>query len=373
MSRQAIKPALKPDQYSWRFYLKSNEAWDAMYRDCEQATSSIELEQYIHENDPLGQRFLKLFIRKAREGIRVFVICDKFGSLKLYGSPLVRKLRKSGGYFCFYNPITRWDIFKPWRWFPRTHTKTLLIDSRVAYAGGVCMAARMYGWRDTQVRVTGPVVTQVRRAFDEIEKRNFGKKARHDNIIVNLSTVEARRRFAYLLNQPRFSKHAVYDALVHAVANSRKYIYITTAYFIPNEHFFGLLEEAHRRGVEIMVMVPQFSDVPVADWLCLSYFGRLLDTGVRVFLYQESILHSKTAVIDDSWATVGSTNFDVISFFHNREANLVVTDKAAIADLKAHFLRDLLYSRELTREGWQQIPLWKKMAGRATRLIKIFF
>jgi cardiolipin synthase A/B len=370
-SRQEITATPQPVHASWRFYLKSHEAWEAMYRDCAQATTSIELEQYILENDSLGRRFLELFIRKAKEGVRVFVICDKFGSFRLHRSPLIRKLRSHGGFFSFYNPITLWDLFLPWRWFPRTHTKTLLIDSKIAYAGGVCMAERMHGWRDTQLRIEGPVTAEVRRAFDDIKRRRFARRLQKREWTA--PPIAANAAFRYLLNQPRLARHSVYEALIDAVSRAEHYIYITTAFFIPNERFLRLLDAACRRGVQVMVMVPERSDVQLADWVSLSYLGRLLSMGVRVFIYQEGILHSKTAVIDDCWATVGSTNFDVISFFHNREANIVVTDPAAIADLKAHFLRDMHYSRELTWEGWRKIALWKKLTGIFARIFKVFF
>jgi len=353
--------------HSWNFYFQPHTTWEAMYRDCEQAKTSIEFEQYILENDAVGKRFMELFTRKARAGLKVYLICDRFGSSLLHRSFEVNNFRNNGGILHFYNPVNGWRILKPWRWFPRTHTKTLLIDSEIAYTGGVCLAERMRNWRDTHVRVTGPVVEQIREAFDDIESRI---ERRHAQDIPKRQKI---RDFMYLMNRPRQTRHAIYREFIKAVNAAEKYIYITSAYFIPNKRFLKVMKKAHDRGVEIKVLVPEHSDVVMADWLRLSYTKRFFESGLRLFHYQETVLHSKTAIIDDKWGTVGSTNFDVISFFHNREANIVITDGEAIGELKQQFLKDMQNAVELTPERWNNIPLWKKIAGFAVRAIKVFF
>lgn len=359
---------METHRHVWQFHLTAQEAWEAMHRDCEQATASIEMEQYIFGNDAVGKRFLELFIRKAKEGVRVFVICDRFGSLKLSGSPLIRKLRRHGGHFRFCNPITRWNILTPWRWFPRTHVKTLLVDSAVAHVGSACLEQRMTHWRDTQIRITGSAITYIRQAFDAMERSLLRHKK------PALAQIPPRHDpFRYVMNQPGWKKCIIYQELAEAVGRAERYLYISTAYFIPHARFFALLEQAVRRGVEVMLLVPEHSDITLADWVFLSYSRRLLGTGVRVFHYLPQNLHCKTAVIDDRWATVGSANFDVISFFHNREANLVITDAGAVAELKQQFLLDLAHSRELTPDDWRALSLWQKAAGCFARSLKVFF
>lgn len=311
---------------------------------------------------------MELFIVKARQGLNVFLICDKFGSSMLHGSPLVKELRKHGGRMHFYNAMSWVGIFTPWRWFPRTHTKTLLIDSTIAYTGGVCMAERMHDWRDTHVRVTGPVTAQIRQAFDDIENKILRRKSKGIS-----KNQKKNRTFFYLLNRPKQQRHAIYKELSNAVRSARNYIYITSAFFIPNRRFVRLLKRAHARGVDVRVLVPERSDVLLADWLCLSYTRRFFDAGLRIFHYQENILHSKTAIIDDNWGTVGSMNFDILSFFHNREANMVIKDTDAIADLKKQFLADLEKSIELTDDGLRNTPLWKKIIGYMARILRAFF
>jgi len=353
--------------HAWHFYLSPQEAWEAMYQDCAQATKSIELEQYILENDHVGRRFLELFIEKAALGVKIFVICDRYGSASFYGSPLIRKLRHHGGRFYFYNIIHYWDIFRPWRWFPRTHIKTLLVDSNIAYTGGVCFAERMKDWRDTQIRIIGPVVEQVKGAFNRAELIIRRK------VVARLQkTKDKGQEFFYLQSEPVLSWHIIYTELVKAIGSAKHYVYLTTPYFAPNRRFRSLLRDAPAKGVVVMLLVPEHSSTILVDWVCLSYASKLLEAGVRIFRYQKSMIHCKTAVIDDQWATVGSTNMDVISFFRNRESNLVTTNTHAIANLKQHFLNDLQYSQELTREQLAREPFWKIAIGYLARSVKSF-
>jgi len=367
MPTAVSKPQSEPAFHDWQFYYHPHATWEAMYAECEKAEKSIEFEQYILEDDAVGRRFMELFIQKAQQGLKVFLICDRFGSAQLTRSAQVKRFRTAGGIMHFYNPINGWRLFTPWRWFPRTHTKTLLIDSKVAFTGGVCLAERMKDWRDTHVRVTGPVVEQIREAFDDIEGRI---DRRHGHKVTRRQKV---KDLFYLMNRPRQKRHVIYREFIKAVREAKSYIYITSAYFIPNRNFLRAVRQAHQRGVDIRVLVPEHSDVPMADWLRLSYTPRFFESGLRIFHYTQTVLHCKTAIIDDRWATVGSTNFDIISFFHNREANIIITDKEAVAELKAQFFRDMENAVELTHMQWEKVPLWKKAAGFAVRAIKVFF
>lgn len=352
---------------TWSFYLSPGAAWEAMYRDCEAAVASIHFEQYIFENDAVGKKFLKLFIDKAAQGVKVFVICDSFGSFSLHASRLVWRLRRKGGKFHFYHPVNRWNLLTPWRWFPRTHVKTLLIDSSIAYAGGVCVAERMRSWRDTQIRIEGPPATQVRDAFDRIERA-----IRHEKPEKTMRSIGREGEVYYVQNQPRSDRYLVYRALLKTVLEARSYIYISTAFFSPNRLFIRALQQAAERGVRVVVLVPEHSDVAVADWVCLTHAGPLLQAGVRIFHYQPTVLHNKILIADDQWATVGSTNMDIISFFRNRESNLVITHNAIVGELKDHFEKDLEHSLELTPERLAQRSPLVKIGGYLGRLMKWF-
>jgi cardiolipin synthase len=347
---------------SWRFYLSPAAAWDAMYRDCENATEIIQLEQYIFENDPVGQKFLRLFIQKAKQGVKIGILCDMVGSFGLSGSPLVTELRQSGGTFRSYNAFTLIDLLRMRRWVPRTHVKMLAAD-QAAYIGGVCLAERMKDWRDTQMCVTGPVVAQIRRALE----RNM--KGR---VVFRQPPPPVDSEFTYVQSEPWLFQHRIYKMLLKAIRRASDTIYISAAFFVPTRRFRRLLRVAAFKGVKVIVLVPEHSDFWLADWVCLSYAAKLLKAGVRIFRYRPTVLHNKTVVIDDAWATVGSSNMDALSFFRNRESNLIITNKDAIAEMKKDFLNDLQQSEELTLAILEQIPLWKRIAAHAGRLFRSF-
>jgi cardiolipin synthase len=331
-----------------------------MYHDCEHAKKSIEMEQYILENDEMGQKFLKLFIKKAREGSRIKLVCDRFGSSSLLGAPLIEELKKEGGVFQFYQPLKWLNILMPNHWFPRTHVKTLLVDSKIIYVGGVCIAKRMEGWRDTHLRLVGAIAKEVEKAFDHRTKNKLPKQHKNKN-------------FFYLCNRPYWKIHIIYKELILHIRQARKYIYISTAFFIPNQKFLLELQAAAERGVEVKIIVTKNSDILLADWVALSYLRKLVRKKVRVFHYNKTVFHCKTVIIDDEWATVGSTNMDILSFFYNREANIVIYDKLAITELNAHFTNDLKGAHELTKNNFHQIPHWKRILGFLARSLKIFF
>ena len=357
-------PAPEP---SWRFYLSPHEAWDAMYQDCQNATQSIELEQYIIENERLGQKFLQLFIEKAKQGVNVFVICDYYGSQSLAHSVLVKELGASGGQFHFYHALGVLRHLWPKKWFPRTHIKTLLVDSSIAYTGGVCLAERMENWRDTQIRITGRVTIQVKAAFNEIEKA-----VTHRAFTRIRNKKHVSEEFSYLQTSPISFPHRIYRELISALGSAEHHIYLCTAFFAPNRRFRRTLMKAQARGVRVVLLVPMKSDIIIADWLCLSYASTLLKAGVEIFRYKDRVLHAKTVVIDNDWATVGSTNMDILSFFLNREANLIIKNRKAVAELEQQFLRDIGQSERLTLERLEQRPFFEKIIGYLARILKAF-
>ena len=330
-----------------------------MYEDCAQARHSIEMEQYILNNDEVGQKFMRLFIDKAKSGVDVHLLCDEVGSRSFINSDMVASLRQSGGHFAFYNSLKFIDLFKPQRFFPRTHAKALVIDGAIGYIGGVCFAKEMAGWRDTQIRVTGPVVQQMQEALQR-NRRSGGyaprpDKYQHEDI--------HGRDFHYIQNDPGWFRHPIYEALLEAIRNANETICISEAFFIPTRRLRRYLRHAALRGVEVTILVPETSDFLLADWVSLSYAARLLDAGVRIFHYMPTNLHTKTVVVDDNWAMVGSCNMDPLSFFHNRESNLIIQDRKVIETMRADFQNDLKSSNEVMLPVLRRVPLWKKLLG----------
>jgi cardiolipin synthase len=342
-------------QHNWKFYLTPNEVWKAMYQDCAVAKKSIYFEQYIFENDEIGRKFLELFIEKLSEKIAVNLVCDGFGSSSLRNCDLIKEFIKKGGEFRFYNPLNLFNIFTPWRWFPRTHAKTLLIDSNIAYVGGIGIAKRMEFWRDIDIRIKGPITNDI---LFSLSQKKLTKNSPN---------------FCYVQSRSFTLFHVIYRELSEAISAAKNYIYITTAFFVPSNHFIKLLMEARRRGVEVIIIIPEYSEVKIADYMALTYIKNLLNSGIKIFFYDQAILHSKIVIIDDVWATVGSTNMDILSFFYNQEANVIISDYNAINELKKYFFEDVTQSKKFTLEILNNISLRKKFLGQAARILKIFF
>lgn len=208
--------------YSW-----THEAWEAMYQDCVAAKISIEFEQYIVRNDEIGQRFLRLFAQKARNGLRIRLLLDRVGSRKVFHSELIKKIREGGGQVIFYNPIGWLNLFTPWAWFPRNHVKAVLVDSQIAYVGGVCLADYMKEWRDMHARLIGAPAHAVEEDFSFLWKRATTRKKQVRHF------VKQDGKFNYVIAQPSLPSNPIYQELLKQINAAKDYIYIGTPYFLP--------------------------------------------------------------------------------------------------------------------------------------------
>ncbi len=342
-----------------KFYLSAGEAWEAMYQDCLNAQESIELEQYILNNDEIGKRFVKLFVQKAKQSIPVRLILDKVGSSSMVSSPEIKELQDHGGEVFFYNPITWLHIFLPHTWYPRNHIKTMLIDSKIAYTGGVCFAAFMANWRDTQARFTGALAKQAKEDFERLlEQLRERKKLRR--------FIRNRRKgswLRYVVSRPQLGANPIYKEILGQIYKAEKKVCMVSPYFMPPFRLRRALRLAVRRGVKVQIMMSEKTDVALADCVSYSYFPQMLRAGVEILLYKKSVLHAKYTVVDGTWATIGSTNIDYLSLMRNREANLIIDQIPVAAELQSHFDRDVPDCIEVTNSFYESLPPHIKLAG----------
>lgn len=333
----------------WKFYLCPEDAWESMLSECLKAEKSIDFEQFILVNDEIGKRFLDIFVEKANQGVRVRLLCDSAGSYGFYNSQLAKQLIKQGVEIKFFNNVSPWRIKNFTSWFFRDHKKILLIDSKVGFTGGVGIEKAMRGWRDTQVKIYGPVVDEMQYVFNQMwEIVEQGKFIRF-KFPSYLSG-----KFRFFTVSPHFKQRIYYRKFINKIRSAKKYIFLTTPYFVPNQRFFINLIKAANRGVDVRIIVPENSDHPFVDVAGRSYFGIALKAGIKIYLYRNRVMHAKTAVMDDNWASVGSANLDNLSLLLNYEANLVSEDIDFVSELKEHFINDFLASRVLTFEEWQR-------------------
>jgi cardiolipin synthase len=344
----------------WKLFYHSSEAWESMLVDCEQAQVSIDLEQYIFEYDAIGRRFAELLKRKAKEGIQVRLLCDAAGSYNFYNSSWANDLAAHGVMIEFFNPISPWRVSNYSSWFFRDHRKVLVVDSHIGHIGGVGIHQRMHNWRDTHVRIEGPVVQELQYVFEQMWNRvREGKFFRFSKPFFASESRGGKpqaftKYFYFLTNAPRFHQRFIYHSLIDAIRGARSYIYLTTPYFIPDLRLVRVLRLAARRGVDVRLIVPDTSDHPIVDLATQSYFWIMLKAKARVYLYHDHVLHAKTIIIDDEWASVGSANLDNLSLVFNYEVNLVGTNHTFVKELRDQFVVDLERSREVSLPSWKQ-------------------
>lgn len=337
-----------PDVYD--LYTEGDVLYGAMLASIAAARSTVRLESYIFADDEIGRRFSNALDARAQAGIDVRVHFDSAGSLFRGSQRLARRMRESGVQVRRFH---RWSWREPLRYNRRNHRKLLVVDGEHAYLGGYNIhresSAAEFGdkrWRDTHIRVCGPLAAQAAGLFDA-----FWRGDRRW-----LPTEQAPMSSVLLPNHTRTCRHrlrCVFDQMFGA-ATVR--VDLTTPYFVPDYRTQHRLIEAARRGVEVRLLVPAKSDVPLARWAARASYAVLMHAGVRIFEYSPRMLHAKTAVVDGSWTTIGTANLDYRSFFLNYELNLVSRNPDLCKRLQAQFEEDLAQSREVTAVSWPKRP-----------------
>jgi cardiolipin synthase A/B len=328
---------------SWKLYASNEDAWAAMLEDCSKATTSISLEQFIFYNDEFGQKLLDIFNERAAAGVKVKLLWDAAGSFSLFGSDMVKSLKEKSIELVFWKTLvpSYYNVPNLRSWFLRNHRRTLVIDEKVGYTGSICIKDSMKNWRDTNVRLEGPIIHSMQDAFNRMWVRARGdKQPPHKKLPRDPA-------FSYVTNSPTPGRRFMHRTMIEAIRNAEKYIYITTPYFVPTHRIIRVIKLAAHRGVDVRILIPQTTNMYAVDLGARSFFDTLLESGVRIFLYQGTLIHSKTCVIDGMWSTVGSLNMDAVSLLYNYEANIVSLNSKFAEELSAHFVHDILDSKEV--------------------------
>lgn len=333
--------------------------FDELIKAIDSARLSINLETYIFNSDDIGWKLAKKLAAKAKKGIEVNVIYDAIGCINT--SPLLFEyMKKMGVELIEYHPIVPWR--KYFNLYIRDHRKLLVVDGKIAFIGGMNIGNEYAGkkyrgknWRDTHIKIEGPVVKDIEYFFLENWHRHGGAlvdiskyfpviKPIGDTIVMALSS-HSRRRIK-----------PIYQTYLAAIANARNYIYITNAYFIPDMRIVKSLIHAAKKGVDVRILLPAISDIPFVQHASRYLYKRFLKNNVRIYEYKHAVLHAKTAVIDDIWATVGSSNLDRRSFTANLEVNAIVLDQSFGKKMRKQFLKDIRNSEEIHLENYKRRP-----------------
>ncbi|HSP14112.1 MAG TPA: cardiolipin synthase [Thermoanaerobaculia bacterium] len=328
------------------------------------AKKTIDLEFYIYWDGSVGRDFAEALAERARGGVQVKVILDAVGSA-LMSRSLIDFLARNGVDLEWYHPL-RWYSIS--RLNHRTHRKLLIVDGEVGFTGGVGIADSWLGdadskdhWRETVVRVEGPVVAQMQFAFMDNWVKSRGE------LLTGLDyfpAIEPRGRHLTQVTKSSPSEGSSTAKLLYiiSIVSAIRSIYISSAYFVPDSDTARALEGAVRRGVDVRVIVPgESNDVPIARQASRLQYEMLLRRGIRIFEYQPTMMHAKTMVVDGIWTTVGSSNFDDRSFRLNDEVNVNVYDEPLAAQMEEMFFDDLAKSVEITGRKWLRRPVFDRL------------
>jgi cardiolipin synthase len=337
------------------------------------AKRTINLEFYIYWDGEIARQFAEALAERARAGVKVNVVLDSVGSAPM-SRDLIDFLERNGIRIEWYHPI-RWYTLS--RLNHRTHRKLLIVDGEIGFSGGVGIADIWLGdadshdhWRDTVVRVEGPVVTQMQFAFMDNWIKSRGE------LLTGLDyfpRVEERGEHLtqVLKSSPSEGSSAVKLLYIVSIVSATRSIYIANAYFVPDRDTIRALEGAVRRGVDVRVIVPgETTDQPVVRQAGRLYYNQLLRRGIRIFEYLPTMMHAKTMVVDGIWTTVGSSNFDNRSFRLNDEVNVNIYDETIASQMETMFFEDLARCEEITRRRWIQRPALDRLKERVAGWFK---
>ncbi|WP_354699531.1 putative cardiolipin synthase YwiE [Paraconexibacter sp. AEG42_29] len=344
------------------------------------AKKTLNLLTYVYWRGDITHEIADALCEKAREGVEVNVLLDWVGTLKMDGS-LVERLREAGATVAKFRPLKPYAVR---RLDNRTHRKLLIADGEVGMTGGVGIADEWTGnaqdpdhWRDTHVRVRGPVVRGLQGAFIENWLEATGTVLVGDDHLPDLDddNIDEDDESVAAMQVVR-SRAGVGDTNIEAlmflaIASAREHLDLTAAYFAPRPAFTTALCEAAARGVRVRVLVPGAKgDKQIVRMAGRESYDDLLDCGVEVYEYCPTMLHAKSLVIDGAWSSVGSVNFDNRSFQLQDEATLCVQDPGFAAKLTEQYERDLEQSEPIAPGRWAQRGLRERAAERALTLIR---
>ena len=333
--------------------------YEAMLEEIEGAEHKIFVGTFIWKGDEVGRRFVDALAKKAREGIQVCVIFD--GLANVVVPPSFKRFPEEIHTLHFRPLWGPMELVNPLNVF-RYHRHMMAVDGRVAFLGGYNIGS-LYaaGWRDTHVRVRGLAAREVENDFVDFwnvhRTPDLPKLEYTGERDWNPATVFHR-------NDPYMRIFPIRAMYLEAIDRAEEHVYFTHAYFIPDRAMRAGLAEAAKRGVDVQVLLPEYSNHVTADWLGRRHFHELLRAGVRIFRYRHIMIHSKTATIDGVWSTVGSANIDRYSLLGNYEINLEVYSRRFAAQMERMFELDKTNARELILEEWERRPVLAKIVER---------
>ena len=351
-------------------FSSGHEKFKRLKEDLRSARKYINLQYYIFEDDEIGTEIADILIEKASSGVEVRVIYDHIGSIHVKNS-FFRRMREAGiQVFPFFRvafPVFGSRI----NW--RNHRKLTIIDGRVGYIGGMNIADRYITggkfpkWRDLHLRISGPAIEALQYSF-AVDWNFMGQPLIENAIADNLENASGSG-LQFLSSGPTSAWSNLAMVFMKAITLAKKRVYIQTPYFLPTEGLLKALQAAALAGVDVRVMIPRHSDSKIMTYASYSYVTESLRAGVKIYLYEGGMLHSKMMLVDDDWSTVGSTNFDFRSFEHNFECNMFIYSAEMNRRLLKIFQEDMTESVRVNQTLWRRRPVPQRAFESLVRLL----
>ncbi len=345
--------------------------YEAMFTAIEQAREYVLVESFIFEEAIHGDRKLSGVLQQAAQrGVHVYVLYDAIGSLTT-DAKFLGGLGEAGISLCAFNPLNPFDHrFAGLN--QRDHRKIVVVDGVTAFAGGVNFSnayriasgqarrrglsrqnALHQGWRDTHIALRGTAAKHLESLFRETWRRAECQGAvlpafREDAVKGGDTIVQI------VASTPDDETNDIYATLLSVITYAQRSIDITMAYFVPDDTLENALRAAAKRGVQVRIILPSYSDFSGVFYAGRAHYRELLDDGVKLYELEDAFLHSKSIVVDGVWSSIGSTNFDWRSFVHNNEISVCVIDAGFAQQMNAAFAKDLADSKEITLAQWKK-------------------
>ncbi len=350
-----------------------DQIFKVMLEGIQLSKKTITFETFIYWSGEIGNRFAKALTEKAKTGVKVHVLLDWLGS-RSFEESYIEEMKSAGVQVQRYRPIRWYNIA---RVNNRTHRKILVIDGQVGFVGGVGIADQWLGnaqdkdhWRDSHFRIKGPVVAQLQAAFMDNWNASHPDVLHGDDYFPE--NEKAGDAFAQVFkSSPEEGSGSVRLMYLYSIAHAMKTIRISTAYFVPDTHLRKMLIDATKRGVKIEVILPgPIIDTHITRRASRAVWGELLKAGIRIYEYQPTMYHCKFMIVDDLWASVGSTNLDHRSLRLNDECNLNAIEPKWAQEMAEVFEKDKARTVEMTYDQWKNRPLNEKIIEFISSILK---
>lgn len=358
---------------SVRIFTDGNDKFQQLFADIANARHSINVMYYILKPDATGRAMMNLLTQKAKEGLEVRLLVDALGGRSL-SQQHFEELKAAGGKVAMFFPLKlKWINMKL---NYRNHRKLVIIDGEIGYIGGFNVANEYVGkskrfgnWRDTHLRLTGGCVQDIDARF--VLDWRFASK---EDLVMShnfypLDDANGNSGVQILSSGPDSPNTEIRTAYLKMIASAKKSICIQTPYFIPDESILEALKMAALSGVDVRLMIPCMPDHMFVYWATYSYAGILLNSGAKVYIYENGFLHAKTITVDDEISSVGSANFDIRSFSLNFEANAMIFDSDVAYEMRRIFEEDMRHSSQLTKQAYRNRSLVIKFKESISRLL----